>query len=693
LRKSFRVCVDTGGTFTDAVVLDEEGRLSEFKVPSTPADFAEGVLNAISEAARSHGKTPSEFISETELVVHGTTVATNALVTRNLARTAMLTTKGFRDIIEMRRCLKIETKSMYEALIPPYEPIVPRYLRLTVEEETRYTGEVAKPVDAEELRGVIERFKAEGVQALAVCFVNSYANPENESQAAELCREALGDVFVTYSYEIVPKMGEYERESTCVISAAVGPIVTTYILGLERRLRDEGFKGQLLIMQANQLMQSVAAVIKKPVHLLVSGPAAAPPGASYLAGIVNEPNIITADMGGTTLDVALIRGGEVPLVAGRWFGDDRVGIKVVDVSSIGAGGGSIAWIDEGGMLHVGPESAGADPGPACYGKGGTHPTVTDACVVLGYIDPGYFLGGAMPLDADAARSAVLEHVGVPLGMTAQQAASAIMQVLDEHMVQLIEDLSVNQGVDPREAVMIGGGGAAGLNAISIGRRLGSTHVIIPETGAALSAFGALLSDLSADFATTSVTSSDAFDYDRVNGVLADLVDQCHGFIDGPGAGSISSQIELSAEMRYPAEVWEIEVPLRVDHFRSAEDVEQMRQDLHAARIEVFGTSDPTAAAHVVTWRAKVSCRLREGEPGLLRSSKVLPAGNRTRPAYFPTIGLTDTTVRLLDSIHDGEVIEGPAIVESAVTTIVVVPGASAIRTAAGSLLVTLPAAG
>ena len=280
-------------------------------------DFSEGVMNTLREAAVAYKQPFEQFMGKIELIVHGTTVATNALVTRNVARTAMITTKGFRDIIEMRRALKIETKSMYEAFIPPYEPIVPRYLRFTVDEETRYTGEITRPVNEDELKSVIEKIRKEGVEAVAICFINSYANPENERRAAQICEQELKDVFVTYSSDILPKMGEYERESTCVISACVGPVVSRYMTNFEKRLREAGFKGQLLIMQANQFTQSVSAIMRKPVYLLGSGPAAAPPGGAYLGKFINEPNMITADMGGTTLDAALIKNGEVVLTAGQ----------------------------------------------------------------------------------------------------------------------------------------------------------------------------------------------------------------------------------------------------------------------------------------------------------------------------------------------------------------------------------------
>jgi N-methylhydantoinase A len=361
------------------------------------------------------------------------------------------------------------------------------------------------------------------------------------------------------------------------------------------------------------------------------------------------------------------------------------GFPSIDVQSIGAGGGSIAWLDEGGLLHVGPGSAGAVPGPACYGRGGTQPTVTDACLALNYLDADYFLGGAMHLDAGAAQQAIDGHIGRPLGMSTHAAAAAIIQVVTENMVQLIEALALNQGVDPRGAVLIGGGGAAGLNSVAIARRLGCPRLIIPETGAALSAFGALLSDLTADYAQTFMTGSSRFDFEGVNAVLATLQEQCRAFIAGPGAGSVASHIELSAEVRYPSEIWELEVPLRHTAFTSPGEVEQLRQDFHAVHREIFGTSDPGSSIDIIGWRARVSCRLRAGEIGRPRPAVKRPGQDGHRRTYFPQAGPVDTVVRSFETLATGERLVGPAIVESPVTTVVIDPGAAAERLPSGSL--------
>jgi N-methylhydantoinase A len=313
--------------------------------------------------------------------------------------------------------------------------------------------------------------------------------------------------------------------------------------------------------------------------------------------------------------------------------------------------------------------------------------VTDACLVLGYLDPDFFLGGAMQLDFETAMKAIDEQIGQPLSLNVYEAAAAIMQLVTENMVQLIEEISVNQGVDPREAVLIGGGGAAGLNSVSIARRLGCPRLVIPETGAALSAYGALLSDLTAEYTATLVTSSIKFDFAGVNTVLASLQRQCREFIDGPGAGSVYSKIELYSEIRYPSEIWELDIPLRQSIFSSSEDVEQLRQDFHRVHKEVFTTNDPGSSVEMLRWRARVSCRLREGEIGKPVETDNRPTKNGIRQAYFPKVGLVDTVVRYFETLLPGERLTGPAVIESPVTTVVIDPQASVERTPLGSLLI------
>ena len=374
----YRACIDVGGTFTDCLVLDEQGNLQGFKSPTTPQDPSVGFLSSLEKAARSHKKSLSSFLAEVDLLIHGTTLATNTLINESGAKTGMITTKDFRDILEIRRGFKNIRTSMYNVFVPPYKPLVPRHLRLEVEERTVYSGEILMPLEEAQVETVSAQLKAKGVEAVAVCFLHSYANPQNEERATELAKKALDGAYVTASHEILPVWREYERFSTTVVSAYVGPVVERYLRALERRLKESGFRGSLLLMLSSGLVESVEYCIPRAVFLIGSGPAAAPAGALYLGQAVDHQNLLSIDMGGTSFDVGMIRQGEIPTTTESWVGDERVAIKMVDIHSAGAGGGSIAWIDSLGLLRVGPHSAGAEPGPACYGKGGEEPTVTDA---------------------------------------------------------------------------------------------------------------------------------------------------------------------------------------------------------------------------------------------------------------------------------------------------------------------------
>jgi N-methylhydantoinase A len=418
----------------------------------------------------------------------------------------------------------------------------------------------------------------------------------------------------------------------------------------------------------------------------------APVAGLHFAGLESEAeSVLIADAGGTSYDISVARRGRIRWTVETWLGEEFIGhmtgFPSIDVRSIGAGGGSIAWVDGGGLLHVGPRSAGADPGPACYAAGGTEPTVTDACLVLGYIDPEYFLGGAMKLDVGAATRALGEHVGEPLGLTPHEAASAIMRVVTENMVQLIEDVAMTQGVDSRGAVLVGGGGAAGLNACAIGRRLGSKLVVIPEVGPVISTVGALLSDLTNDHVRVHPTTSDRFDFDGVGAVMTDLKNRCQEFLDGPGADSLDNSIELFAQVRYPSEIWELEVPLRGAGVTSHEEVEALRQDFHALHAEHFGTSDPQSPIVFVGWRGRARSRFsglgRVLEPSLADG----PVESATRSAYFPELGSVEVPVWRFETLALNERVSGPAIVESPVTTIVIEPGAQAVRAPSGSLVI------
>ena len=688
-----RFAVDTGGTFTDLIVEDDTGALRMFKAATTPDDPIRGVIDSLGVAAAGMEKSLTELLQAGELFIHGTTHPINAIITGNTAKTAFLTTQGHPDILVMREGGRMDVFNFDHGFPAPY---VPRSLTYEVRERVLADGTVQTPLDEGALIDSLAEMKAAGIEAVGVCLMWSILHSGHEKRVGELIEQHLPGVPYTLSHELNPSLREYRRASSTVIDASLKPLIGGDMRDLTQRLRDSGFSGRVLIVTSNAGVIDAADAARHPVHLINSGPSMAPVAGRHFAAIDGDyQNAVIADTGGTTYDLSLVRGGRIPRTRETWIGDayrgHMTGFPSVDVRSIGAGGGSVAWVDDGGMLHVGPQSAGAMPGPACFGKGGTRPTLTDACLTLGYLDPDHFLGGAMKLSADASRTAIEKHLCGPLGIKIEAAAAAVVRIASENMVQAIMDITVNQGIDPADAVLVGGGGAAGLNSAMVATRLECPLLVIPRVGATLSAAGAMMSDLSTEFRSTAFTSSDQFDFAAVNAVLDDLRDRAAQFIAGPGRGSIDDRIELFAEARYPHQAWEIEVPVPSAQLRTKDELKSLVDAFHAAHEEVFAIHDPNSQIEIIGWSARVSCRLR-ADTGFDLTSGVTRSIDSRRPAYFPGHGWADAVVRSFDSLSDTEALEGPAIIESPFTTVVVDPGAQVKRMPSGSLAITPSAA-
>ena len=682
-----RFACDTGGTFTDLIVEDDDGALTMYKASTTPSDPVKGVLDALALAAEDRDIDLSELLGRGDMLIHGTTHAINAIITGNTARTAFLTTAGHPDILVLREGGRIEP---FNFVAPYPEPYVPRALTFEVPERINSAGAAHTALDEAATIEIISRLKAAEVEAVAVCFLWSISNPMHELRVGELLDAHLPSVPYTLSHQINPALREYRRASATAIDASLKPLMGKYLGGLTERLAAAGFDGRTLVLTSQGGMLDATDLAQKPIHAINSGPSMAPiAGRNYAAIESASANVIIADTGGTTYDVSLVRDGRIPLTKETWIGQPfrghMTGFPSIDIKSVGAGGGSIAWVDAGGLLHVGPQSAGAVPGPVCYGAGGTEPTVTDACVTLGYLDPGYFLGGSMELDAAGARKAVEDHVAKPLGLTVEDAAASILSVATENMVQAISDITVDQGIDPAEAVLIGGGGAAGLNSIYIARRLGCPTLLIPETGAGLSAAGALMSDLSNEYRATFFTTSDGFDRDGVNQTLDGLRAEAQAFIDGPGSNAVSSQIEFAVEARYASQVWEIEVPLPMEQFSSDDQLDALAEAFHAMHERIFAIRDPGSTIEYVGWTATARCGLRDGGPGRLAVGKGHEVSG-TRKVYFAGDGAVDAVVHDFETMAAGQQHQGPAIIESPFTTVIADGATSFERTASGSLL-------
>jgi len=682
-----RFAVDTGGTFTDLIVEDDDNGLHMFKASTTPDDPIRGVLDSLQVAADDFGLSLDALLEKADLFIHGTTHAINAIVTGNTAKTAFLTTEGHRDILVFREGGRMEP---FNFTVPYPEPYIPRALSYEIPGRILADASEMRPLDEGRVLEILKELKSQEIEAIAVCLLWSIINPAHEDRVGALIDEHLPGVPYTLSHVLNPSLREYRRASSAAIDASLKPQMSAYMRNLTGRLGDAGFDGRVLIVTSQGGMMDASDIAEQPIHLINSGPSMAPVSGRYFAREdEGSDTAVIADTGGTTYDVSLVRKGRIPWTRETWIGQPyrghMTGFPSVDVKSIGAGGGSIAWVDDGGMLHVGPQSAGAVPGPACYGQGGDKPTVTDASLVLGYLDPEFFLGGNMSLDLDASRAAIERDVAGPMNLSLEEAAAAVISIATENMVQAIVDITVNQGIDPRDAILIGGGGAAGINSTAIGRRLGSERVIIPEVGAALSAAGAMMSDLHAQYTRTFFATSDDFDSEGVNAILDMLEASCNQFINGPGQDSLDQTIEFFAEARYPEQVWEIEVPLASSRFESDADVQALVSEFHKVHEDIFAINDPESGVEVVGWTASVKCRLRESESGSLAAREFKTSIDGTRKVYFSGHGYVDATVRRFEAMKEGEVLQGPAIIESPFTTVVVDPGATAERRASGSV--------
>jgi N-methylhydantoinase A len=684
-----RVAVDVGGTFTDLVTEDVAGRFHVYKSATTPDDPTRGIVAVLSLAALEYGLTLSAFLASVPLFILATTRATNAIVAGEIARTALLVTEGHPDILLWREGTRVGTFD-YAQRSP--EPYVSRALTFELPERIDAQGVVVRPLDEAATVALIARLRDLAVEAVAVCLLWSVLNNRHEQRVGELLRQHLPGVPFTLSSALSPTLREYRRASAASIDASLKPLMSHYLEGLEGSLRSEGFGGRLLMMTSSGGVRKLADVAASPIHSLASGPAAAPIAGRYYA--MRELGLDTAlvtDAGGTSYDVSLVRRGRIPWTRTTTLGASPyspiTGFPAVDVRSIGAGGGSIASVDSGGLLHVGPRSAGAVPGPACYQRGGVEPTITDACLVLGYLDPDYFLGGRMRLNLEAAVEAIDRRIARPLGLPTAEAAAAVVELQIEHMVSAIEAITVNQGVDPRGTPLIAGGGSAGFYSIAVARRLGCSIVVVPEAAAALSAVGAQLSDLSSEYLATHPTSSRDFDFGAVNDVLRKLRMECETFARlAPDLGT-GHEIRFTVEARYRDQVWEIEVPLRRERYTNAAEVAELRQDFDATHEEILAHRDPYSDIEFVTWRAQVRCPLRPRDDRAAVSGISDGPSTSMRRVYFKNLGHLDTPVMMFDMLSPERPLEGPAIIQSATTTIVIDPGASAMRTQGGSIVV------
>jgi len=676
----FRISVDTGGTFTDIVVMDEAGHQTVGKALTTRERIFVGMREAIDDAARSLGITTPELLAQTDLLIYGTTRATNAIVTRTVAKTAFLTTMGFPDTLVLKEGGKTNPHDFTQDYPEPY---IPRRYTFEIEERMSAEGTVSVPFDEAQARSVLATLKTRAFEAVAVCFLWSIANPEHELRMGELITEILPGVPFTLSHKLVPIVREYRRASATAIDASLKPLMQDHLRGLETDLRAAGYTNDILISTSVGGVMLVEELIDAPIHTAKSGPAMAPIAGLTYSTIENlGDNVIVCDTGGTTFDVGLVRDGRLTYSRDTWLGGQwtghLLGISSVDVRSIGAGGGSIAWIDEGGLMRVGPQSAGADPGPACYGRGGTRPTVSDAACVLGYFDPAFFLGGRMTLDVAAARRAigtVAERIGRPIEETAWN----ILNLATELMIKAIQEITIAEGVNPRESTIVAGGGAAGINILPIAQELGCERLVLPKVASALSASGMQFADIVKEETASLVTTSARFNVDGVNRVLTTLEGKLQQFLTtlGPRAQAAHS-IEFMTEARYLAQVWELETPLPFARFRGQADVDALVESFHKVHERVFAMRDVGSPVECVNWKARLVVKLAPavGAASAVAAATTPAPTTTTRPCYFGGTTPVDTPIYKSSDLQPGFKVVGPAIVEEPTTTLVVFPQTS-----------------
>jgi N-methylhydantoinase A len=660
-----RIGVDVGGTFTDVVAIDGEGAVFYTKTPSTPENQSIGVVTGIRKILDELQKETADVTQ----IVHGTTVATNALLERKGAKTALLTTAGFRDVLHIGRQ---DRPRLYDLTASRIEPLVPRQFRREAKERMLHTGEVLDPLDTEHLRATVETLLEQGVQSLAICFLHSYANPAHEQQALAEVRRLAPDLNVSVSSEILPEFREFERTSTTVINAYVQQAMERYLNRLRTQLLDTNIHVPLMVMQSNGGMMSTEAASARAINTLLSGPAGGVLAAKFLSDLLGGRNFITADVGGTSFDVALVEDGTPVLRTEGTIEGYPVKFPHIDIHTIGAGGGSIAWIDAGGGLRVGPRSAGAVPGPVCYRRGGQEPTVCDAFAVLGWLGANSLLNGQMQLDVEAARRAIADKIATPLNLTLEAAAEGIIRVANAAMCRAIRVLTVERGQDPRRFSLLPYGGSGPLHCGEIARELGIAEVLVPIAPGNFSAFGVLAAPIQCDEVVSYRATQANLDFPRLNQSFDTIERRAADRLRAEGCAPDSICCERKADMRYLGQAFELTVPVPAGvvgtaTWRSAVEA------FNATHKKIYGFSRPENPVEVVNLRitgtsAVSRPKLKAGMP----DDGARPVGRTEREVFFRGRAVT-TPVRHRDTLRPGDEIEGPAIVEEKGSTFVMAP--------------------
>ena len=676
---SFQVSADTGGTFIDVVINDDQGRKTIGKALTTHDRVSRGLSEAIEAAASDMGLSLSEVLANTDLFIYGTTRATNAIVTRNVAKTALLATEGFTDVLVLKEGGKLNGYDFTHNFPDPY---IPRHRTFGVPERINSEGQVVKSLDEDAVRAVLHTLGEGNFEAIAVSLLWSVINESHEARIGQLIEEILPGVPYTLSNRLAPIIREYRRTSATAIDASLKPLMQGHFRQLSEDLAEFGYMGQVLVSTSMGGVMGINEVIDSPIHTAKSGPAMAPvAGITYSLSEGLGGDVIVCDTGGTTFDVGLGRDGQLVYSRDTWLGGmfegDLLGVSSVDVRSIGAGGGSIAWVDDGGLLRVGPQSAGSEPGPACYGRGGSEATVSDAATVLGYLNPDNFLGGRMHLDVDAAVAAV-SRISEALGMGLYETAWGIVSLASDSMVKAVHEITMSQGLSPAESTIVAGGGAAGINILQIAKELGSKKVVLPRLASALSATGMHFADIVKEETGAFITSSNRFDRIGVNRTLDELDARLDSFLERTQLSNRSWSVEYFAEARYRAQVWDVDAKLPFERFTTEDDIDAFVEEFHIAHEAIFAIRDELSPVEVINWKARLTVAITDGRTHSTTADASVRSGTPSiRPCYFGGSKPMQTTIYRPEHLEVNDTIHGPAIIEEPTTTLVVFPGMSA----------------
>ena len=664
-----RVGVDSGGTFTDLYLFDDEtGSMSVWKVPSTPDDPSRGIADGVADALALAGTSPSSV----RYFGHGTTVATNALIQHRGVRTGLITTDGFRDLLETGRQKRPDLYDL-QADKPPV--LVPRDLRLQVPERVRHDGSVETPLDEAALRVAVQRLKAAGVAAVAICFLYSFIRPEHEATALRILREEFPAAFASVSHQVAPEFREYERMSTTVVNAYLGPVMQSYIERLADRLAALGIRAAPHLTQSNGGVIGFRQAARLPVRTVLSGPSTGVVGAAATGRVAGFSDLITFDMGGTSTDVALLAGGVCKLASEATVHGYPIKAPMLDIHTVGAGGGSIAYVDSGGLLKVGPRSAGADPGPVCYGRGATEPTVTDANVVLQTLNPSFLLGGRMAVRQDLAQAAI-QGLATQLGIDAMATAQGIVSVVTANMARAIRVISVQRGHDPRDYTLVAFGGAGPLHAARLARELDITRILVPRNPGILCAMGLLLTDLRADFATTALHVLNAAALPDMIAAFNTLAAQAETWFAEQGIASEAWRIARTVDMRYAGQNYELPIAMP-DGVIGPGTLDVLAEQFAAAHRQAYGFVAQEDPIQLVTFRVEATGIVpkasfeRHEDCGPDASAAAIAQ----RDVWLPELGgFASCPVYDRDRLRTGNRVPGPAIIEQMDATTLVLPG-------------------